>query len=43
MNAESFANWNMHGSALIWLSWARIRNRYVDPDPKASKCNKINK
>ncbi len=29
-----------HGSALIWLSWIRIR---ADPDPGARKFIKINK
>ncbi len=34
-----------YGSALIWLSWIRIRvgNADPDPDPEAGKLTKINK
>ncbi len=34
-----------HGSALIWLSWIRIRIANADPDPDlgAGKLTKINK
>jgi hypothetical protein len=30
------------GSALIWLSWIRIRIRKADPDPASRKLTKIN-
>jgi hypothetical protein len=36
-----------HGSALIWLTWIRIRienaDTYPDPDPEARKLTKIKK
>jgi hypothetical protein len=32
-----------HGSALIWLSWIRIRIGNADPDPGIRKFIKINR
>ncbi len=40
---DSAADPDPHGSALIWLSWVRIRIGNADPDPGTRKYNKINR